>query len=64
MTHGQSWENKAVQIWAGPSGYSCMTSLDSGSTEDQKYVFVIYEKGHKNYYETVSFVKVHLYGGR
>lgn len=63
MTHGQSWENKAVQIWAGPSGYSCITSLDSGSPEDQKYIFVIYEKGHKNYDETISFVKVHLYGG-
>ncbi|XP_051247571.1 sialidase-1 [Dicentrarchus labrax] len=64
VTHGKSWENKAMQIWAGPSGYSCMTSLNSGSPEDQKYIFVIYEKGHKVYDETVSFVKIHLYGGR
>ncbi|XP_029370176.1 sialidase-1 [Echeneis naucrates] len=63
LTNGTSWENKAVQIWAGPSGYSCMTSLDSGSAEDRKYIFVIYEKGHKDYDETVSFAKIHLYGG-
>ncbi|KAK2830566.1 hypothetical protein Q5P01_018497 [Channa striata] len=64
LTDGQSWENKAVQIWAGPSGYSCMTSLNSGLPDDRKYIFVIYEKGHKDYDETVSFAKIHLYGGR
>lgn len=63
LTNGKSWENNALQIWAGPSGYSCMTSLDSGSAEDRKYIFVIYEKGHKDYDETVSFAKIHLYGG-
>lgn len=64
LTNGKSWENKAVQIWPGPSAYSCMTSLESDSAEDRKYIFVIYEKGHKDYDETVSFVKIHLYGGR
>ncbi|KAI3358732.1 hypothetical protein L3Q82_015134 [Scortum barcoo] len=64
VTNGKSWEKNAVQIWAGPSGYSSMTSLDSGSAEDRKYVFVIYEKGHKDYDETISFAKIHLYGGR
>uniref|UniRef100_A0A3B3D8U4 Sialidase-1 n=1 Tax=Oryzias melastigma TaxID=30732 RepID=A0A3B3D8U4_ORYME len=64
LTNGSSWEKTAVQIWAGPSGYSCMSSLDTGSVEDQKFVFVVYEKGHKDYYETISFVKIHLYGGR
>lgn len=63
VTHGKSWENNAVQIWAGPSGYSCMTSLDSNFRDNQKYVFIIYEKGIKNYYETISFVKIHLFGG-
>uniref|UniRef100_A0A7N6BFG4 Sialidase-1 n=1 Tax=Anabas testudineus TaxID=64144 RepID=A0A7N6BFG4_ANATE len=64
LNDGKSWENKAVQIWAGPSCYSCMTSLDSDSVEDRKYIFVVYEKGHKDCDETISFVKVHLYGGR
>uniref|UniRef100_A0A8C6SLP2 Sialidase-1 n=1 Tax=Neogobius melanostomus TaxID=47308 RepID=A0A8C6SLP2_9GOBI len=64
LDHGKNWEKKAVQIWPGPSAYSCMTYLNSGSPEDQKYIYIIYEKGHKVYDETVSFVKVHLYGGR
>lgn len=64
VTHGESWEKKALQIWAGPSGYSCITSLDSGSAEDRKYIFVIYEKGHIDYDETISFAKIHLYNGR
>lgn len=64
LTDGVSWVNKAMQIWAGPSGYSSITTLDSGSPEDQKYIFVIYEKGHKDYDETVSFAKIHLYSGQ
>ncbi|CAB1321104.1 unnamed protein product [Coregonus sp. 'balchen'] len=63
LTNGTSWEKKAVQIWAGPSGYSCMTSLTSGGAEDRKFIFVIYEKGHQDYDETISFAKIHLYGG-
>ncbi|KAM7384514.1 hypothetical protein PAMA_011731 [Pampus argenteus] len=64
LTNGKPWNSKAVQIWSGPSGYSCMTSVDSGFPEDRKYIYVIYEKGLKNYDETVSFVKIHLYGGK
>ncbi|KAL7382823.1 hypothetical protein ABVT39_028241 [Epinephelus coioides] len=64
LNDGKSWEKQAVQLWAGPSAYSSITSLDTGSVEDQKYIYVIYEKGHKDYYETVSFAKIHLYGGR
>ncbi|XP_077447236.1 sialidase-1 [Stigmatopora argus] len=62
-TDGLSWEKNALQIWSGASGYSCITSLDSGSASDRKHIFVIYEKGHKNYYETISFAKIHLYAG-
>ncbi|TNN59721.1 Sialidase-1 [Liparis tanakae] len=57
-------EQHTMQIWAGPSGYSSMTSLDSGSADDKKYIFVIYEKGHMNYDETIAFAKIHLFGGR
>ncbi|XP_037329962.1 sialidase-1 [Pungitius pungitius] len=64
LTDGKSWEKKAVQLWAGPSGYSSITSLDSGSADDRKYIFVIYEKGHVDYDETISLAKIHLYGGR
>ncbi|KAJ7986633.1 hypothetical protein DPEC_G00341900 [Dallia pectoralis] len=64
LTNGTSWEKKAVQIWGGPSGYSSMTSFPHGGAEDRKYIFVIYEKGHKDYDETISFAKIHLYSGR
>ncbi|XP_061674261.1 sialidase-1 isoform X2 [Syngnathoides biaculeatus] len=64
VTDGNSWEKEALQIWPGPSGYSCITSLDSGSADDRRHIFVIYEKGQKDYDETVSFAKIHLYGGR
>ncbi|XP_030645217.1 sialidase-1-like [Chanos chanos] len=64
LTDGRSWEKEAVQIWAGPSGYSSMTSLKTDYPEDKKYIYVIYEKGHKNYCETISFAKIHLFGGQ
>lgn len=41
-----------------------MTSLDSSSVEDSKFIYVIYEKGHKDYDETISLVKIHLFGGQ
>lgn len=64
LTNGKTWEDECTQIWAGPSGYSSMTSLNGDSAEDRKLLFIIYEKGHKDYDETISFVKIHLYGGR
>ncbi|XP_054619524.1 sialidase-1 [Dunckerocampus dactyliophorus] len=64
VTNGTSWEKNALQIWHGPSGYSCITSLDSGSADDRRHIFVVYEKGLHDYDETISFAKIHLYGGR
>ncbi|XP_072530868.1 sialidase-1-like [Salminus brasiliensis] len=64
LTDGRSWESEALQIWQGPSGYSSMTTLVGNSVEDKKYIFVIYEKGHREYIETISIAKIHLYGGR
>lgn len=64
LNNGTSWENEALQIWQGPSGYSSMTTLVGNSVEDKKYIFVIYEKGHRECIETVSIAKIHLYGGR
>lgn len=64
LTDGKTWEDKFVQIWAGPSGYSTMTSLSGDSASEKKYIFVIYEKGQKDYDESISLAKIHLYGGR
>lgn len=63
LTDGESWENETLQIWQGPSGYSSLTSLNGDHPEDQKHIFIIYEKGQKDYFETVSFAKIHLNGG-
>lgn len=59
LTDGKSWEKNTFQIWPGPSGYSCLTSVK----DDKKHIYVIYEKGHKDYYETISLAKISLYGG-
>ncbi|MFT7811341.1 sialidase-1 [Arapaima gigas] len=63
LSNGTLWEKDAVQIWAGPSGYSAMTSLKGEHPEDKKYIYVIYEKGYRDYDETISFAKIHLFGG-
>uniref|UniRef100_A0A4W4F203 Sialidase-1 n=1 Tax=Electrophorus electricus TaxID=8005 RepID=A0A4W4F203_ELEEL len=63
LTDGRSWENEILQIWEGPSGYSSITSLKGDYTEDRKHIFVIYEKGRRDYCESVSFAKINLYGG-
>uniref|UniRef100_H3A1Y4 Sialidase-1 n=1 Tax=Latimeria chalumnae TaxID=7897 RepID=H3A1Y4_LATCH len=62
VTNGTSWEKETVQIWAWASGYSSMATL-SGTIEDDKYIYVIYEKGYKEITESISVVKIHLYGG-
>ncbi len=61
LNRGKSWVKDTLKIWTGPSGYSCMTSLKGNETEDRKYIYVIYEKGQKDYFETISFVKIDLY---
>ncbi|MGH0169831.1 UNVERIFIED_CONTAM: hypothetical protein FKN15_015180 [Acipenser sinensis] len=63
LNSGSSWEQETVEVWPGPSGYSSMTSLN-GSVEDEKYIFLVYEKGYQELTETISFVKIHLYGGQ
>ncbi|MBN3307500.1 NEUR1 protein, partial [Amia calva] len=63
FTNGSSWESALVKLWTGPSGYSSMTALRGNKVEDRKYIFVIYEKGHQDPYETISIAKIHLFGG-
>nr|XP_015209527.1 PREDICTED: sialidase-1 [Lepisosteus oculatus] len=62
FTNGSSWEPRTLRLWRGPSAYSSMTTL-RGRVEDRKYIYVVYEKGHRDAYESVSFAKIHLYGG-
>ncbi|XP_063794191.1 sialidase-1 isoform X2 [Pseudophryne corroboree] len=60
-TSGDSWDQKSIQIWPGPSGYSSLTTL-SHRIEDSENLFIIYEKGRKDITESIAFVKVNLYG--
>lgn len=59
---GDSWEQKSIQIWPGPSGYSSLTTL-SHHLEDNENLYIIYEKGRQDITESIAIVKVNLYGG-
>jgi sialidase-1 len=48
---GQTWPRELL-LDAGPSAYSCLSLLADGS------IGCLYERGEKNAYETVSFVRV------
>ncbi|XP_072891129.1 sialidase-1 [Hemitrygon akajei] len=55
--HGKTWENEML-IWNGASGYSCMTTFSNSSNE--KYIFLVFEKGHVDITESISFMKIRL----
>ncbi|XP_053577925.1 sialidase-1 [Bombina bombina] len=58
---GSSWEQDSIQIWPDASGYSTLTSL-SGHSADHENIYVIYEKGKKEITESISLVKINIYG--
>ncbi|XP_062904029.1 sialidase-1 [Mobula hypostoma] len=55
--HGKTWENKML-IWSGASGYSCMTTFSNSSND--KYIFLVFEKGKVDTRESISFMKIGL----
>ncbi|KAG2469492.1 sialidase-1 [Polypterus senegalus] len=59
--NGKTWVPEKLLIWPNPSGYSTMTSL-SNDIDDKEHIFLLYEKGIKDYFESISFVKINLYG--
>lgn len=57
---GVTWkDNDRLQIWPGPSGYSCLTLVPGRPG----YVGLLYEKGdigHRSYDEYISYTSIRL----
>nr|XP_033771080.1 sialidase-1 [Geotrypetes seraphini] len=60
-TKGTSWEQETTQIWSYASGYSAITSLNH-TVDDEQYIYIIYEKGWRDITESISLVKINIYG--
>lgn len=55
---GASWMG-AMNVWRGPSGYSCLTTVP-GIQANESFIGLVFEKGNLRYYESIVFVRFRL----
>ncbi|KAI8518649.1 exo-alpha-(2-_3)-sialidase [Branchiostoma belcheri] len=58
--NGTTWAG-SYQVWPNAAAYSTLMMLHT-DTEDSKYIYLLYEKGEKNAYSTISLAKISIYG--
>ena len=50
-----TWKG-SVNVWKGPSGYSCLTTVPS-KPANETFIGLVFEKGYVRYYESIVFVR-------
>eukprot|EP00058_Branchiostoma_floridae_P023768 XP_002609258.1 hypothetical protein BRAFLDRAFT_124755 [Branchiostoma floridae] len=58
--NGTTWAG-SYQVWPAAAAYSTLMMLHT-DTEDSRFIYLLYEKGQKNAYSTISLAKISLYG--
>ncbi|XP_066293672.1 sialidase-1-like isoform X2 [Branchiostoma lanceolatum] len=58
--NGTTWAG-SYQVWPAAAAYSTLMMLHTDA-EDSKYIYLLYEKGEKNAYSTISMAKISIYG--
>ncbi|XP_019643305.1 PREDICTED: sialidase-1-like [Branchiostoma belcheri] len=59
--NGTTWPG-ALPIWDKPAAYSTLMMLPTNDMDDQQHLYLLYEKGVKSSAESISLVKISLYG--
>eukprot|EP00058_Branchiostoma_floridae_P023769 XP_002609259.1 hypothetical protein BRAFLDRAFT_115005 [Branchiostoma floridae] len=59
--NGTTWPG-ALPIWDKAAAYSTLMMLPTNDVEDQQHLYLLYEKGVNSSAESISLVKISLYG--